>query len=281
MICLKICALVDYSETGESSKASNRLTKEISSPAKKSESSLIWKSDIAIDMDYESIQIDHKKNGLMNFSAHLQTPVSVFVDAHYWQSTSAKSASGNSKILLGFNWMRLGNAGDEATINLFGGLQMANSKAGEIDSLASGRNDKIFGVETTKKFGVFGLGFLYDYTMTGRPNNTQDKILGSIHHFEVSGGWIVSPDIQFELSFENYRFTSSSDFANEALKHEFTYSTLSPKMNLQIFKGVNFTLGARYLAKKPILFDTISQLKIIDKHCSENSSVFTGLNISM
>lgn len=274
-----IHALVDYSDTSVDSPKSNNKSQIRLPETNNSKSSLIWKSDLSLDTNYEMLEVGNSKVGLVNFDAHLQTPVNIFFDASYWQANSSgpnASSSGNPKFILGVNWFKVGSPSDEAAVNLSAGMRLKSQS-----QLASSRDDKIFGVETTKKFGVFGLGLGYEYTMTGDTARSTDIAIGSIQRIEVSSGWIVSNDIQFELSIENFKINPNSSPGNNRLNQEITFSTIGPKLNLQIFKGVNFELGARYQMKKAQSSQDLVAMKLIDVHALYSNTVYTGLNLSI
>lgn len=273
-------ALVDYSDTSiDSPKVANK--SQIRLPEQStSKSSLIWKSDLSFDTNYEMLEVGNSKVGLVNFDMHLQTPVNIFFDASYWQANSSGpskgNSSGNPKFILGFNWFKVGSPNDEAAVNLSAGMRLKSNS-----DLASSRDDKIFGVETTKKFGAFGLGLGYEYTISGDTTRATDIAIGSMQRIEVSSGWIVSNDIQFELSIENFKINPNNSPGTNRLNQEITFSTIGPKLNLQIFKGVNFELGARYQMKKAQSSQDLVAMKLIDSHSLYSNSVYTGLNLSI
>lgn len=272
---LSAYSLVDYTDTSETKV---RAPKESAKGSSGGSTALIWKSDFSIDTNYEIVEIDTSKVGLMNIGTHFQTPFNVYFDASFWQGKSdGNSYSGNPKLILGFNWFRVGNQSDMASLNLYGGAILKSNS-----QIASSHTDKIFGIETTKKFGTMGLGIGFDATLVGRPNRATDMSTGAVHRIEVSGGWMATNDIQFELTAENFRIKRSSetDFANR-LEKELSFSTISPKLNLQIFNAVNFELGARYPMKKAKSDQNLSQAKLINYHGAYGSSVFAGLNFTL
>lgn len=276
-------ALVDYSEgsgssTSTSGASTNTSKTQISAPRSEGKSSLVWKSDISLELNYEMLEVETNKIGLVNMSSHIQTPFNVYFDLNYWSANDqAGSQSGNPKLMLGFNWFRFGSAADMASVNIYGGMRMKSSS-----NLGSSRNDKIFGLETTKKFGSFGLGLGYDITMTGDPSKATDMAIGDIHRIEVSAGWMATNDIQFEFAVENFKIKSSTSTSRTSyLTNDLSFSTISPKINLQIFPSVNFELGARYRMQKIKSNQDIRMAKLMDQHGAYSNSVFTGLNFSL
>jgi hypothetical protein len=273
---VKAHALVDYSETNATpSSAIKTMTKTTSSSEAKG---LIWKSDISMAANYESAEYQSKQIGLINLNTHLQTPFNVYMDLTYWHAQSkTTSGSGNSKVLLGFNWLRFGSASDEARFDFYGGARFSGKS-----ELASSRTDKIFGVETTKRFGTFGLGLGYDYTMVGRPAKQSDMSIGNIHRISVSGGWMVSNDIQFELEMESFKVSeSSSGHGANDLSKSISFSTLSPKLNLTIVPSVTLELGARFRTNKAKSDQDLSSAKLIDLHGAYSNSLFTGISFNI
>jgi len=276
-LSLNAHALVDYSEP-VSEPQSNKMTTKAQSPRQESKSSLIWKSDFSLTTNYEAIEINNQKAGVLNFNTHVQTPFNVYFDLSYWQAqTKIGSQSGNPKFILGFNWLRFGSPSEEARLDIYGGARMKGSS-----ELASSRTDKIFGAETTKRFGTFGLGLGYDITMTGTPKKETDMSLGNIHRIAVSGGWMVSNDIQFEVELENFKINPAKDQSRPVrLTEAASFSTLSPKLNLTIVPAVNLEMGARFRTNKPKNEGQLSQAKLFDLHGAYSNSLFAGLNFNI
>lgn len=274
-ISLNAHALVDYSEP-VAEPASNKVTSKMQ-PRSESKS-LIWKSDFSLTTNYESTEINSEKIGVLNLNTHLQTPFNIYADLTYWQAQGKTgSQSGNPKAIIGFNWLRFGAPSEEARFDLFGGAKFSGSS-----ELASSRTDKIFGVETTKRFGTFGLGIGYDITLTGTPKRESDMSIGNIHRISVSGGWMVSNDIQFELEVENFKINQSSDASRaNRLNSSVSFSTLSPKLNLTIVPAVSVDLGARFRTNKPKSTQDLSSAKLFDLHGAYSNSLFAGLNFNI
>lgn len=269
-ISFQVFALVDYSDPQPEP---TRMQKNFSKVQPKVESSGSGRSDFSFSSSYEMSEIKSEKVGAVNFDLHYQSPYNVFLDANFWQADyKGKSQAGNPKVMLGFNWLRIGSASDEARLDLLAGMRLPGQS-----ELATSRTDKIFGVETTKRFMNFGLGLGYDLTLTGDAKKQDEMSIGNIHRFSVSAGWMVSNDIQFELEAENFKVNQSAD-ANRSnrLLSPASFSTLSPKMNLGLASFVNFVLGARFqMQKSPI------DAKVFDLHGANSNSIFTGLNFNI
>lgn len=277
--CFNANALVDYSENSAAAGVvpANKVATTMR-PNKSESQSLIWKSDFSFTTDYESTVIDSEKIGFLNLNTHLQTPFNVYLDFSYWNAqTNSGSSSGNPKAIVGFNWLRFGSPSDEARFDIYGGGKFASSSR-----LGSSRSDKIFGLETTKRFGTFGLGLGYDITLTGKPKNVDETSIGNIHRIVVSGGWMISNDIQFELEFENFKVTEASDTArSNRLNKALSFSTLSPKLNLTIVPAVTVELGARFNTNKPKSDQNIKSAKLYDLHGAYSNSLFAGLSFNL
>lgn len=273
-------ALVDYSEAvpeKEPKVPTNRSMTKIEGSSQ-GRSALIWKSDFSFNANYESREVDAEKMGVINLNTHLQTPFNIYLDLSYWNaSTENGSQAGNPKGIIGFNWLRFGSPGDEARLDVFGGAKLAGNS-----TLASSRNDKIFGVETTKRFGTFGLGLGFDMTMTGAPKKAEDMAIGNIQRIAVSSGWMVSNDIQFELEIENYKILQSKDTSRgNYLQKSVSFSALSPKLNLSLAPGIGLEMGARFRTNKPKSDQELKSAKLFDLHGAYSNSLFAGLNLSL
>lgn len=271
-------ALVDYSETvAEPAPAANKLSTKMQAPKAESRS-LIWKSDFSLTTNYEAMEINSEKIGVLNLNTHLQTPFNVFMDLSYWRANEKSgSQNGNPKAIIGFNWLRFGSPSDEAKFDIYGGGKFAGTS-----ELASSRTDKIFGLETTKRFGTFGLGIGYEMTLTGDPKKESDMSIGNIHRIAISGGWMVSNDIQFELEMENFKINEASNTTRvNHLNSSVTFSTISPKLNLTIVPAVNLELGARFRTNKPKSNQNLSSAKLFDLHGAYSNSLFAGINFNI
>jgi hypothetical protein len=277
-------ALVDYSETvsqneekkGMSSKAGKPTS--MASMSSSGARSMTWKADYSLTTNYESMEIKGEKYGVMNVGFHLQTPFDVFIDSSYWNASGNNgSSSGNPKVILGFNWLKFGNPSEEARLNLFGGMKFASSSV-----LASSRNDKIVGAETTKRFGSMGLGVGYDLTMVGASKRETEKSIGNISRIVVSAGWMVSNDIQFELDIENFSIAADTKSVKaNRLDQKVSFSTLSPKLHLGLATAINLELGARFRIKKASEEANLLSANVFDLHGANANSLFAGLNLSI
>ncbi|MBC7429425.1 MAG: hypothetical protein H7336_12480 [Bacteriovorax sp.] len=274
-------ALVDYSEPVDAPKesAAPKSFQKMSKPAGPSGSrSLSWKSDLSLTTDYEAMEIEGSKYGILNLNAHVQTPFDVFFDASYWNASGdGGSQSGNPKLLIGFNWLRFGSSSDEARVDIYAGARLSSAS-----KLGTSRTDKIIGAETTKRFGTFGLGIGYDVTLVGTPKNTDEHAIGNIGRISVSGGWMVSNDIQFEVEAENFSIAAGSDITRtNRLAEKVSFSTLSPKVSLGLASAVNLEFGARFRMKKPKEDAKLLEARVFDLHGANANSLFAGLNITI
>lgn len=273
-------ALVDYSEApaaSSSSSSDNKSSAKVSAPSRSDSKSLIWKSDFSFNANYEVQEVEAQKIGAVNLNTHVQTPFNIYLDLTYWQAhNTAGSQKGNPKGIIGFNWLRFGSPSDEARLNAYGGAKLSSSSA-----LASSRTDKIFGAETTKRFGTFGLGLGYDVTMTGNPHTSADMSIGNIQRISVSGGWMVSNDIQFELELESFKINKSDSGNANSLNSGISFSCLSPKLNLNLAPGIGLEMGARFRTNKPKTNQDLGTAKLFDLHGAYSNSLFAGLNLNL
>lgn len=274
-------ALVDYSNTvgGVEEKApSNKSVQRMSAPASSGGGrGLSWKSDFSFTTNYESLEIGDNKYGVLNLNAHIQTPMNIYIDASYWNANGNEgSSSGNPRLILGFNWLRFGSPSDEAKLDIYGGAKLSSSSM-----LGSSRTDKIVGAETTKRFGTFGIGIGYDMTLTGNPKNSEEHAIGNIGRLTISGGWMVSQDIQFEVEAENFSIAAGDESRANRLQEKVSFSTLSPKLNLGLAPAVNLELGARFRMKKAKEESNLMAAKVFDLHGAHSNSLFAGLNITL
>ncbi len=277
-------ALVDYSESVDSAPA----PKSSASPSgaklmqrmpesKGQQRGLNWKADYSLITNYESIEIEGSKYGVLNVAAHIQTPADLFFEASYWNANGENgSQAGNPRLILGFNWLRLGSPSEEARVNIYGGAKLSSSS-----QLGSSRTDKIFGAETTKRFGTFGLGIGYEMTLAGQAKRADEKAIGNITRLSLSGGWMVSNDIQFEVEMENFTIAAAKDLSNGGLGEKVSFSTLSPKLNLGLAPAVNLELGARFRIKKVKEETRLINAGVFDLHGVHSNSLFAGLNLSI
>lgn len=282
LVSLNAHALVDYSETvgtPEEKNVAARSTQKLSKPQSNSGArSLSWKADWSLTTNYESLEIGSNKYGVINVGTHIQTPMNVYFDASYWNASGDEgSSSGNPKLILGFNWLRFGNPSEEARLDIYAGAKLASSSI-----LGSSRTDKIIGVETTKRFGTFGLGIGYDMTLVGKPKRAEDNAIGNIGRIAISGGWMVSNDIQFEVEVESFTINKAKDESRtNRLREKASFSTISPKLNLGLAPAVNLELGARFRMKKAKDESNLMAAKVFDLHGANSNSLFAGLNFTI
>lgn len=276
-------ALIDYSDVvpvNEEKKSTNNSFQKISNKPSSDNGSrgLAWKSDLSFTSHYESMEIKGEKYGVLKFDTHVQTPANIFFNASYWHAQTGKTnSSGNPKLVLGFNWLKFGSPSDEAKLDLYAGVKLKSNSL-----LGSSRTDKVFGIETTKRFGTFGLGIGYDLTMVGRAGLVDEMAIGNINRLVVSGGWMVSQDIQFELELENFKVTNSSDTGVvNRLKENVSFSTFSPKLNLGLAPAINLEMGARYRIKKAQESANLINGRVFDLNGANANSLFAGLNLTI
>lgn len=277
-------ALIDYSESGDSGSPGKSSAAQFGAKSmqrmpesKGQQRGLSWKADYSLITNYESIEIEGAKYAVLNVAAHIQTPADLFLEASYWNASGdTGSQAGNPRLILGFNWLRLGSPSEEARLNIYGGAKLSSSS-----QLGSGRTDKIFGAETTKRFGTFGLGIGYEMTLVGQSKRSDEQSIGNVNRLSLSGGWMVSNDIQFEVELENYNIAAAKNRGAGGLSEKISFSTLSPKLNLGLAPAVNLELGARFRMKKAKEETGLLNAGVFDLHGVHSNSLFAGLNLSI
>jgi hypothetical protein len=118
--------------------------------------------------------------------------------------------------------------------------------------------------------------------MVGTPKKSEENAIGNIGRLTVSGGWMVSEDIQFEVEAENFSINPAKDQGRtNRLKEKVSFSTLSPKLNLGLSSAINMELGARFRMKKAKEDSNLMAAKVFDLHGAHSNSLFAGLNITL
>ncbi len=266
-------ALIDYSDSASSSGNSNGAIK-MNAPRQiptisqiNSGSAEVARGDrllqgFSLSAKYDALKLDAgTKKGAVNiltFDGHVETPANIFLDLSYSgissklisiapQESSFQSA--NISILLGLNWLKFGSVTDLAMLNLVGGVNFAPSQS----DFSSSRIDKIVAVQTSKRFNTFIIDLGYELTLSGEVDNNQEVDIGNIQKFYSKLGWVVSPDIAFQLEGATVTIKNSDNFTRDIsrrLMTEVDFGYLSPKLNLGLGKMVELELGAIFRMTK-------------------------------
>ncbi len=289
--------LVDYSETeavapapAPKAKARPRAVSKRSAPkASSSGPSYSPSGMFELGMTYKSIDVKSDdttgKVNVMEVKGHLATNFNIFLDFKYWQAstdiesltTNSGSQEGNPEVLVGFNWLQFGGGDDGTSVDLlFGGRFSSSSE------LASSRTDKIFGIESVKRFYAFALGLGYRLYMTGTPEDEAEVDIGNIQKLYATFGWMVSHDISFEIEGAVYNIgNSDSTTRASVLKTKESFGTISPKVNLQLGSMVALGLGATFRTDKVSDTESLIGARLWDMSGAYGSSIHAGLNISI
>ena len=292
-------ALIDYTEitdvnprssravsVGSKKKAKKRELKKTFNQIKnpiKSKNNNVFKKLVEVSFFYESIDTSlsktRGKGQLLYLTVKLKTNYDVFLDFSYLQVQSQDFIkkdnweSGNKKFIIGFNWLRFGTTHDAAVIDIYGGASFGQDNS----SMITSRTDKIFGIQTIKRFFNMVLGLAYEMHFTGIPQNKNEIMIGDISKLVFSIGWIVSPDIKMSLDAETYSISSVSNSKGVySLGQEQKFSTIGPKINLSFNSMVGFDLGATFRTRR-LKNDELLDARLWNYRGSYGNSIYSGL----
>lgn len=242
-----------------------------------------------LGMAYKSIDVKSEetygKVNVMEVKGHMATNFNIFLDFKYWQASSdiesltsvSGSQEGNPEVLLGFNWLQFGGGEDGTSVDLLFGGRFSSSS-----DLASSRTDKIFGIESVKRFFTFALGLGYRLYMTGAPEDEEEVDIGNIQKLYATFGWMVSHDISFEIEGAVYNIgNSNSTTRANILESKESFGTISPKLNLRLGSMVGLGLGATFRTDKVTDTEKLIGARLWDMSGVYGSSIQAGLDISI
>lgn len=287
-------ALVDYTEeTPQAPKASNNIRRIAppSSTVSASASSGVTQNyapsgmfEIGAkygQMDVEMGESAGKLN-ITRFDAHFETSYNIWLDASYSMASfdsagnigQGSSQKGNPHFLLGVNWLEFGGAGDRANIDFVAGANL-----GQNNSLfATSRTDKIFGVETAKRFNTFVFGLGYRVWLTDTPDNAEETNIGNVQRLSATLGWMVSPDIQFAL--EAATVSIAVGEGDNALTQKTSFGSMAPSLHLGISPMVSLELGAVFRTKR-LRDEELLGARLWNLPGSYGNMMYAGLGISL
>lgn len=220
----------------------------------------------------------------MSFEGHFQTRYNIFMGLEYYQAKSTSGnfgnngsgfQKGNPEITLGFNWLQFGGAGEQATIDLYGGLSVGQ----EGSDFATVRDDKILGVTTAKRFYNFALGLGYEVRLTGGSGEGELDV-GNISRLSASLGWVVSPDIRFLVEGSTYNIGSGGDSSLNRLGEDTKFSTISPKLQLRLSPMFDLSLGAHFRTRR-LREATLVGAKLWNLDAAYGNVIFAGLAVNI
>jgi len=220
----------------------------------------------------------------MSFEAHFQTRYNIFMGLDYYQAKSTSGnfgnngssfQKGNPEVKLGFNWLQFGGAGEQATIDLYGGLSVGQDGS----DFATVRDDKLLGVTTAKRFYNFALGLGYEVRLTGG-SGEQELDIGNISRLSASLGWVASPDIRFLVEGSTYNIGRGGDSGLNRLGEDAKFSTVSPKLQLRLSSMFDLTLGAHFRTRR-LKEATLVGAKLWNLDAAYGNVIFAGLAVNI
>jgi len=265
-----------------------RSIKRNSAPSRSSSS--MGKGMFSLNMGYKSLDVSDKfGEGSVNqyyFNAHFATPFNIYLDAKHWMGSSSSPSissdsstqQGNPEVKVGFNWLKIGTASDLASVDLIAGLRLAQSSS----TLATGRTDQVYGVETTKRYQNFVIGLGYLMTLTGTSDNQEELDIGDIKTIMASIGWRATEDIGFALELASSKISESEDQDRQyTLGESISFGYISPKLMLGISPLINLEMGALFRTKKPRVDGDILRARLWDQKGLYGNSLYSSLNFSL
>ncbi len=192
-------------------------------------------------------RLDFKASMATDYDLYLDVEYPMFSGRVYNDQDETSYQAGNPLVLMGLNWLQFGGRGEALNLDLEVGFRLSGS--GEF---ASGRTDKIIGVSTSKRLGNVGLSFGYHYIFTGTSDKELESDIGNIAKVAFEAGWVVSSDIAFMIKAQNISLSKSDDLGrairlNETIK----YSTITPKLQLQLASSVKMFMQAVFRMRRP------------------------------
>lgn len=275
-----IYGLVDYSDGGSfvpknsgarsiknpTKKKAPRQTSTRRSPSRSGNGNSSFGNRFAAEFSYLSHDVKlgdtQGKVGMLKINAHFQTDYNIFLGAKYQQVMTSSSTltsegqgeQGNPELILGFNWLKIGQSNEASTVDLYGGLSFGQGNS----SFATKRTDRILGITTAKRFHQFVLELGYELRMVGHGSQEELEI-GNINTIQANFGWVVSGDIRFMLTAKNYRVSKGeNDTHPNLLDQELKFSTISPRLMLSISPLVNIHMGAEFRTRRMKSDDVLS-----------------------
>ncbi len=246
---------------------------------------------LAVTTSFQSIKVKRTSEegsiDLYNLNAHFDTNANIFSDVSYWYGSSNVNAltsttsmqKGNPVVKVGFNWLNIGDFSDKARVDFYGGVSVKESDS----ELASSRTDKIVGIMTTKRFNQFAIGLGGELSLTGKPSKYGETEIGNITKFGAELGWVVSQDIRLSLEGNATQIRHAENSENPyALKKDQTFSTVSPKLFLQLFQSAEAELGVVIPTRKAnINDDRVFGIRNIATPGMYGTALLFGLNFSI
>lgn len=285
-------ALVDYSDPAEN-EVSAPVQSKASTPKATSSAkvSSVRRNNgpkyIELNSSFSSHDVSYQSNKVesWNLQAKFETNYDIFLNLdHSFYSgkntisnKSVSNESGNTRFILGVHWLEFGQASNALNLDLYAGASLKSK--GEF---ATGRTDKIVGVETAKRFYNTAFAIGYEYTMTGTSDDKEETDIGNISTLFARLGVLVSNDIKFVLTAKNIAVASSDNQTNSNyLQKTIKYAYLKPELILSLTDSVGLTMGAVFRTRRPNAEQLSSNLKLWGQNGLYGNSIFAGLDFSI
>jgi len=221
-----------------------------------------------------------------NFSARVTTNYNFFASINYWMAATSLGGdigqseyqSGDPELVIGMNWLEFGQAHDRMTIDLYAGLTFGNKES----KLASSRDDKFFGLETTKRFLNLVLGLGYELRLSEAPANSTEVEIGNIQKLAAAIGATISHDIKFQISATSVTiFSSGNTEGQNRLTKDIKYTQITPKLILGVTSTLEMEMGATFRSNRRLEGTTLIDARLMGLRGSYGNSIFTGLKFSL
>lgn len=220
------------------------------------------------------------KVGFLKLDAAINTPYNIFFEFSQWygQSDSDQIVNevggqkGNPKGIIGFNWIKFGDRSEEASVDLYGGVQFTSKS-----QLARSVNDKIFGIRSAKRFYQFILEIGHEGILTGKDVGEQELAIGNMGHLFATIGWMATTDIHFALKGGTISIAHARDDGGLANKEKFGY--ISPALSLILSPYMGLDLGATFRSRRAK--QDLIGARLWDVPGAYGSSLWLKLNVNI
>lgn len=272
-------ALVDYTEEGEEAFASGDSSDLSPSPSLGRFYSNVGHRQTRVDLENSRARVD-----FLDFSGHFETRYNFYLNLHYWMAHSNSQAlvgtetgyqKGNPTVILGFNWLEVGDARERVTLGFTTGMSFGLKDS----ALASSRDDRHFGVVTKKRFGPIILGLNYILTLTGAPRREEEMAIGSIRMAQAFLGWNPGA-YRFLLETGTYTVEPPGGNRNPRLREKVSFGYLSPKAIVNFGGLLNLEFGAIFRTKRNKEY-SLASANLWDLRGAYGNSFFGGINLSL
>lgn len=296
ILSLNSYALVDYSDSSESSapavqrrtppsapRAVSRASAKKSTPSRGFDRYLELSTSFS-GMDYHNEQRSGKVDEIL-VKGKIETDYNIFLKfeqpfysgKYQDEQKSVSNERGNPSLVLGINWFEYGSSSDAITIDIHAGARLGGS-----GQFATKRTDKVVGVETSKRFYNFALSLGYELTLTGDSSDDEEQDIGNIGTMRAQLGWLVSNDISFVLTGATVSLGQSTNTSKlYTLEKEIKFAYVRPEVILGLGGGVDLTLAGLFRTRRANSEDISPRLKLWNAQGLYGNSVSAGLSFSI